>query len=126
MNYSDITLSKTDVILPCFSKKNTLNIIQTLLKTHDFHSTQHLWHCAECSDVFEDTEWYRAVCLRPKSATHFFFPFCLFRATSVAHEGSQPRCRIGDTAAGLHHSHSNAGSKLCLRPTPQLMAMLDP
>ena len=29
-------------------------------------------------------------------------------------------------AAGLHHSHSNAGSKLHLRPTPQLMATLDP
>ena len=29
--------------------------------------------------------------------------------------------RIGAAAAGLHHSHSNAGSEPCLRPTPQLM-----
>ena len=29
-------------------------------------------------------------------------------------------------AAGLHHSHSNAGAKLRLRPTPQLMAIPDP
>ena len=27
--------------------------------------------------------------------------------------------------SGLHHSHSNAGFKLCLQPTPQLVAMLD-
>ena len=30
------------------------------------------------------------------------------------------------TAASLHHSHSNARSKLHLQPTPQLTAMLDP
>ena len=31
-------------------------------------------------------------------------------------------------AAGLHHnhSHSNTGPEPCLRPTPQLMATLDP
>ena len=28
--------------------------------------------------------------------------------------------------AGLHHSHSNAGSELRLQPLPQLMAMPDP
>ena len=28
-------------------------------------------------------------------------------------------------AAGLHYSHSNAGSKPCLQPTLQLMEMLD-
>ena len=27
---------------------------------------------------------------------------------------------------GSNHSHSNAGSELCLRPTPQLMATPDP
>ena len=26
----------------------------------------------------------------------------------------------------LHHSHSNAGSQLCLQPTPQLTATPDP
>ena len=30
------------------------------------------------------------------------------------------------TAAGLHHSYSNAGSKLHLQPAPQLMATPDP
>ena len=36
--------------------------------------------------------------------------------------GSLARGRIGDVAAGLHHSHSNSGSEPCLWPTPQLMA----
>ena len=40
--------------------------------------------------------------------------------------GSQARGPIGTTAAGSHHSHSNAGSKVCLQPTPQLMAEPDP
>ena len=36
------------------------------------------------------------------------------------------RGRIRATAAGLHHSQSNEGSELRLRPTLQLMAMPDP
>ena len=55
-----------------------------------------------------------------------FFYFCFFRATLVAHGGSQARGQIGAGVAGLHHSHSNVRSKLCLPPTPQLTAMLDP
>ena len=55
-----------------------------------------------------------------------FFFFLLFRAASVAYEGSQARGPIGAAAAGLHHSHSNAGSKPSLRPTPQFMATLNP
>ena len=46
-------------------------------------------------------------------------------ATPTAYGGSQPRNRIGAVAAGLCHSHSNSGSELRLRPTPQLMATLD-
>ena len=38
-------------------------------------------------------------------------------AVPVAHGGSQDRGQIGATAAGLHHSHSNARSKPHLRPT---------
>ena len=37
--------------------------------------------------------------------------FCLFRATPVAHGGSQTRGQIRAIAAGLHHSHSHAGSE---------------
>ena len=58
-----------------------------------------------------------------------FLFFCLFAvswAAPMAYGGSQARGRIGAAAISLHHSHSNAGSKPHLRPTPQLMAMLDP
>ena len=44
----------------------------------------------------------------------FSFVFCLFRATLMAYRGSQARSQIGAVATGLHHSHSNAGSELCL------------
>ena len=59
----------------------------------------------------------------------FFFFFCLFaisRAASGADGGSQARGLIGAIAAGLHQSHSNAGSEPRLQPTPQLMATPDP
>ena len=55
--------------------------------------------------------------------------FCLFafsRTIPIVYGGSQARGLIGARAAGLHHSHSNVGSKPRLQPTPQLMAMLDP
>ena len=52
----------------------------------------------------------------------FFFLFLVFWpfswATPAVYGGSQARGRIGAVATGLHQSHSNAGSKLRLRPTP--------
>ena len=57
----------------------------------------------------------------------FLFSFLLlFRVTPVAYESSQARGSIRPAAAGLRQSHSNTESKLCLQPTPQLMAMPDP
>ena len=57
----------------------------------------------------------------------FFLFFCFFSSVSHSkHRSSQARGWIGVTAAGLHQSHSNTGSKPCLQPTPQLEAMLDP
>ena len=52
--------------------------------------------------------------------------FLLFRTTPMAYGSSQTRDQIGATAAGLCHSHSNAGSELSLQPTPQLTAIPDP
>ena len=52
--------------------------------------------------------------------------FLSFRAAPAAHGGSQARGPIGAIAAGLYLSHGNAGSKPHLRPTPQLMAALNP
>ena len=52
--------------------------------------------------------------------------YLLFRAPPETYGGPQASGSIGATAAGLHHSHSNIGTKLRLRPTPQLIATLDP
>ena len=57
---------------------------------------------------------------------HFILFILLFRATLVAYGSSQVSGQIRAKAASLCHSHSNAGSELNLRPTPQLTAMLDP
>ena len=38
------------------------------------------------------------------------FFFCFFKATPMAYEGSQAKGPIRAVAAGLHHSHSNAGA----------------
>ena len=38
----------------------------------------------------------------------------------------QAKGQIVAIASSLHHSHSQAGSQLCLRPTPQLTATPDP
>ena len=58
----------------------------------------------------------------------FFSFFCLFDipwAAPMAHGGSQARGRTGAVATSLRQSHSNAGSKPHLQPTPQLMATPD-
>ena len=52
--------------------------------------------------------------------------FAISRAASAAYGGSQARGLIGAVAAGLHQSHSNVGSELRLRPTPQVAATPDP
>ena len=55
-----------------------------------------------------------------------FLVFCLFGDCTHSDGGSQARGQIRGTAASLHHSHSNAGSKPHLPPTPQLTATVDP
>ena len=56
-----------------------------------------------------------------------FFVFLLFLwAALAAYGGSQARGQIGAVATGLRQSHSKAGSKPSLQPTPQLTAMPDP
>ena len=52
----------------------------------------------------------------------FILSFAFPRAAPAAYEGSQARGRIRAVDAGLHLSHSNAGSEPHLRTTPQLMA----
>ena len=56
----------------------------------------------------------------------FFFVFLPFFGPLPQHMGgSQARGLIGAVAASLRQSHSNAGSKPRLRPTPQLKATPD-
>ena len=57
--------------------------------------------------------------------SQFFFSF-FFQSSHSAYRSSQASSRIGAAAADLHHSHSNARSKLHLRSTRQLTAMPDP
>ena len=50
----------------------------------------------------------------------FFFAFWLFRATPMVYGGSQARGPFGAIASGLHHSHSNEGSKYVCNLYPSL------
>ena len=61
-----------------------------------------------------------------RSSAHFFCLCAFSRAASTAYGGSQARGPIGAEAAGLSQSHSNMGSDLRLRPTPQLTATPGP
>ena len=63
---------------------------------------------------------------RHKLRTRGSLSLCPFRATPMAYGGFQARDSIGAAAASLRHSHSNARSKQCLRPTPEFTATPDP
>ena len=61
-----------------------------------------------------------------KILSFFFVVVAISRAAPLAYGGSQARGLIGAVATGLYQSHSIGGSELCLQPTPQLTATLDP
>ena len=56
----------------------------------------------------------------------FFGLFAISWAAPAAYGDSQARGLIRAVAASLRQSHNNVGSEPCLRPTPQLTAVLDP
>ena len=56
----------------------------------------------------------------------FFFFFCFLGSYPWHMEVPRLGVKSRVAAAGLHHSHSNEGSKLPLWPTPQLTATPDP
>ena len=56
----------------------------------------------------------------------YLFIYYFFRAAPVACGVSQARDPIGGVATGLRHGHSIVRLELCLRPTPQPTATLDP
>ena len=73
-----------------------------------FHSSFYAQtHIYEYKHTFSHMHVF--ICTLPH-LTYFF----LFRAAPTAHGSSQPRGRIGAAAAGLQHSHSNAGAELHL------------
>ena len=79
--------------------------------------------CVSYTSIFSDQE---LIIDYKINLVDFFFFFCLFRVARMAYGGSQARGPIGVVATGLRHSHSNVGSKPCLQPAPQLMAMPNP
>ena len=96
----------------CFSVKSRLMHAHTYTHTHiHTHST-----------IFRGLRKYNKLCL----LLFFLFFSFFFRAVPLAYGNSQARGRIRATAAGLHHSQSNTGSKLHLGPILQLMATPDP
>ena len=82
-------------------------------------------HVCVCLGCFEHVASIYVICV-------FFFVFlffCLFAiswAAPMAYGGSEARGPIRAVATGLHHGHSNVGSKPHLRPTLQLTATADP
>ena len=64
--------------------------------------------------------WFSIFLLKSVLQLNLFFSSLYL----VACRSSQARDRIGATSASLHHSNSNAGSKLSLQPTQQLRATL--
>ena len=54
-----------------------------------------------------------------------FFFLAISWPAPAAYGGSQARGQVRAVATGLRQSHSNAGSELRLRPTPQLTATPD-
>ena len=62
------------------------------------------WNLEFSSGIFMRSflSFYLFICL---------FAFFLFRAALTTYGSSQARGQIGAIAAGLYHSHSNAGSK---------------
>ena len=98
-------------------------------KQSQFHLLSSLYAANTYKALLQLTELY----LLPRKSFHnlfFFFlsflSFVFFRAAPMAYGGSLASGPIGATAAGLHHSHSDTGSKLHLQPTPQLMTTPDP
>ena len=82
--------------------RNIADIIQMVVKNKTFVFKNWLHQPISPSRRILDTVELLLFC---------FVLFCFVTATPMAYGVSQARGRIGATAAGLHHSHSNAGSK---------------
>ena len=100
-----------------------------------------LWLCIVC--LYPSKYWrvfclfwrskWRCCILLPESShlrlhlsLSLFLSCYLSRAAPTAYGGSQAKDLIRAVATGPRHSHSNTRSELCLHPTPQLTALLNP
>ena len=107
-------LGKEDRIQLCESFPITffphmpIKILVSLSVRWDNHNT----YLTESQEGNEQSGKYLEQCLTNRIL--FFGLFVFFRATSMAHGGSQARGLIRAIAASLCHSHSNARSKQCL------------
>ena len=73
---------------------------------------------ARASVNFWATPHLGRTCNHPTAKEEYnLFFFCLFRPAPEPYGDAQARNQIGAVAAGLHHSHSNPGSKPRLQPT---------
>ena len=108
--------------------------LPTLLLFSIMVEDKHNW--AFCNKIVTILE--NSVCFSKLPVTAIFSPiknhcpisfvlsFAFSRAAPLPYGASQARGPTGAIDASLHQSPSNMGSEVCLRPTPQLMAMLDP
>ena len=87
----------------------------TLLYSRDWHNT-----VKQLRPLLPTEKKVKAISLGRNT-----FPF-FFRAIAAAYGGSPANGPMRAVAAGLYHSHSKAGSKLRLQPTPELTANPDP
>ena len=74
----------------------------------------------------DNSPWLANVDVPVELVLSFFFLFIFLGSHPWHMEVPRPGVQVRVTAAGLYHSHINAGSEPHLQPTPQLTSTLDP
>ena len=91
-----------------------------------------LFHLRPRGDLYKDTQFNDQMTTGERNSLNhvhgilLFFSFLFFLRAVPAEYGSSREARGRIRASSLCHSHSNTGSELRLRPTPQFTTTLDP